>query len=153
MRLVIAAVLFAGSIGCAYAQKTQADPRALEACKAQSGNFVDIADCLPDAHVAVKMLDAFEKLYPPAAAPLKDRCVELNTGNISGAATCVSEAIRSAIGLKASMPEGSSLDDPIFNAVSDEKLETSLLDAEAKAKEDFPDKRIWGGTTYKRYRE
>lgn len=152
MRLVIAVLFLAGGVGCAYAQKNQADPRALEACKAQSGNFVDIADCLPDAHVAVKTLDAFEKLYPPAAAALKDRCIELNKPNISGAATCVSEAIRSAIGLKASMPEGASLDDPIFDAVSDEKLQTSLLDAIAEAQGAFPEQRMWGGNMYMRYR-
>lgn len=151
MRLAIAALVLAGGIECAYAQKNQADPRALEACKAKSGNFVEIADCLPDAHVAVKMLDAFAKLYPPAAAPLKDRCIELNKSDMAGAATCVSEAVRSAIKLKASIPEGSSLDDPVFNAVSDEKLEALLLDAGAKARQVFPEHR-WGITTYMPYR-
>ncbi|MGO4834568.1 hypothetical protein AB4144_20135, partial [Rhizobiaceae sp. 2RAB30] len=111
MKLVIAALAFVSAVGCAYAQKKQVDSRALEACKAETTNFVEVAKCLPDAHVAYRMFDAFEKLYPPAATPLRDRCIELNENKMSGAATCVSEAVSSAVKLKASMPEGASLDD------------------------------------------
>ncbi|CDX62353.1 exported hypothetical protein [Mesorhizobium plurifarium] len=130
----------------------QADPRALKACQKTSKAFTKIAECLPDADVAVRTLDAFSTIYPAEAAPLKDRCTELNADNLSGAAACVTNAIESGLSLRKSLPAGSDLSDPIFAAVADDgrwsKLESAIKDARAA----YPDKMIWGMTLYQPYR-
>lgn len=134
------------------AQAANVDPRALEACKAQSTGFVEIANCLPDADVAIKVLDAFDKIYTPQAAPLKAKCIELNKDDIAAAETCVRTAIQSAVELKASLPEGSSLDDPVFQAVANETLAAELEAARQDARNNFPDKMMWGGAIYHPYK-
>lgn len=127
------------------------DPRAVEDCKKHSETFVQISDCVSDADVAFKTLDAFEAIYPAEAAQLKARCIELNTSGITGAATCVVEAISSAVSLAEALPPGTSLDDPIFNAVSDAKHEEKLKKVIETAREAFG-RRLWGGNAYQPYR-
>lgn len=150
MRALLVLVLMTTSAAAASAGK--ADPRAVEACKAGGATFVQVSDCLPEAHVAVKMLDAFDSIYPAEAKPLKDKCLELNQDNISGAGTCVRQAVEAAVKLKATLPEGSSIDDPIFNAVSATDKQDALSKAMADAKNTFPDRMIWGGGMYHPYK-
>lgn len=131
---------------------SEADPRALEQCKATSPTFVQIAECLPDADVSFKTLDAFASIYPPAAAPLKDKCLELNKDDATGAATCVTAAIKSAIDLRQSLPSGSNIEDPVFNAVSDQSRSQKLDSVIKEARKVYPDKSLWGGNLYQPYR-
>ncbi|RWF43149.1 MAG: hypothetical protein EOS46_25770, partial [Mesorhizobium sp.] len=84
----------------------QADPRALEACQKTSKVFTKIAQCLPDADVAIKTLDAFSAIYPAEASPLRDKCLELNGDNLAGAAACVTNAIKDGLGLRKALPAG-----------------------------------------------
>ncbi len=152
MRTIIAVVVsMIGLANPGQAAEEKADARAVDYCKSTSGTFVAIAKCLPDAHVALKTMDAFETIYPASAQPLRLKCIERNEGNVVGAATCLTEAINAAIGLKASLPKGSNLDDAIFESVSDTTLKTRLDDAEEQAKAVFPNVRVWGGTMYKAY--
>jgi hypothetical protein len=136
----------------AMAETMKADPRAFDACKAQSGTFVQIADCLPEAHVAYKTLDAFDALFPPEAQSLKKKCIELNPKDIVGSASCVTNAIDKAVDLKKSLPDGVSLGDPVFDAVANEDLATKLDNAEKKARATFPKVGFWGGGMYHPYK-
>ncbi len=139
-----------GSTTHAFGQGS-VDPRAVEACQTEGGTFVQISECLPDAHVAVVMLDAFGEIYDDSAAPLAATCRELNK-TIAGAAICVVNAIKSAIELAAVLPEGSELNDPIFEAVRSTEHFEQLESVMADARKVFPDKMYWGGGTYFPYR-
>lgn len=134
------------------AKAVTADERAVEACKKSSNTFVQVADCLPRAHVAYKMIDAFDTIYPAEAAPLKDRCIELNKNDISGAGTCISVAVKKAIELKSSLPENADVGDPIFNAVSNKDGYEKLQNVINAARDDFPEVSIWGGRRYYQYK-
>lgn len=135
-----------------YAQSSKADQRAVDACKAQSPSFVQVADCLPAAHVAFKTLDAFDTIFPAEGHPLKSKCIELNAKNIVGAAICVTNAIDKAVDLKQSLPDGTTLEDPVFEAVSNADLAKKLKDAEKKAQSGFPKQQVWGGGIYYPYK-
>lgn len=149
MRNIIFAFVLAGTFAePGYA--AQADPRAVEVCKKESTTFVEIAKCLPQADVSIRTLDAFDQLYPEAARPLKQKCLELNKDSIAAAATCVDEAVKSAIELKASLPSGTSLDDKIFEAVSDAKLADKFEAAQEKARARYPGQ-MFGGLIYHKY--
>jgi hypothetical protein len=123
----------------------------LEACQSESQNFVEISECLPAAHVAIVVLDTFEVISPADAFPLKTRCQELNT-RVEAAASCVLDAVEAAISLKASLPPGASLDDPIFNATSNEHLLAELTVAKKEAEETFPAKTVWASGMFYPYR-
>ena len=150
-KLVAIAVISLGVALPATAQDTSVDPRAVEACQASGGTFVQINDCLPDAHVAVVGMDAFDDLYPPEAAAIKIRCSELNE-NVAAAFLCLTSAIDAAVELSAKLPAGSSLGDPIFDSVKSTDLKDALRDRTMKARELFPEKRIWGGGIYYPYK-
>jgi hypothetical protein len=152
MLKLASALIIVVALASPISAQTKADPRAVDACKARSPTFVQVADCLPAAHVAIKTLDAFDSIYPATAQPLKAKCVERNPGNISGAWICVTEAVDKAVSLKQSLPAGASLDDPIFAAVANEDLAKKLQEAEKKAKSDFPKQTIWGGSMYFPYK-
>lgn len=129
-----------------------ADLRAVEACKANSPTFAQVASCLPMAHVGVVALDAFDDIYPDAALPLKARCIELNSGNPAGALACVTNAIEAAIQLERALPAGATLDDPIFLAVSSADHRDRLRAVMEAARAPFPDPLLWRGTEYQPYR-
>jgi hypothetical protein len=151
---VILAAILAICIAPATAQSNapaRADPRAVESCKASSSTFVQLESCLPDAHVAFRTLDAFSEIYPPDAATLKTRCIELND-DVVGALACVTTAIEAAIRLKQSLPDGSALDDAVFHAVAEPALLVRLEQVEKEAKAAFPEKRMWGGGMYRQYK-
>jgi len=97
-------------------------------------------------------MDAFDRIYPEEAAPLRSKCLELNSHDFTPGATCVYEAVRDAVDLKRSLPKGASIDDPVFSAVSDPVKKSQLDKAREEAMKAFPEKRYWGGTTYQRYR-
>lgn len=139
-------------VSAAHGSEGHADPRAIEACRASSATFVQVNECLPDAHVAFVVLDRFDDIYPPEAWPLKGKCIELNDANIAGALVCVTQALKAAAELKAAMPEGSSLDDPIFNAAMEDAHRKSLLTEIDTARKMFPERHVWGGTRYIPYR-
>lgn len=151
LMLLTAAMCIFGASSMNAAAQSNVDPRAVEACQAEGGTFVQISDCLPAAHVAVKTLDAFDQIYGSQAAVIPAKCRELNK-TISGVATCVVNAVESAIDLAAMLPTGTSLDDPIFDAVksADElaRLQTSIQEA----RDTFPDQTFWGGGVYYPYR-
>lgn len=150
-KLLTAAALALASLSSSSAF-AEADQRAVEACKAGGKAFTEIATCLPDADVAIKTLDAFSEIYPAEAAPLKTRCEELNPKDISAASTCVTSAIKSAMELKAALPSGTSIGDPIFDAVSDQERSDRLKEVVQKARSAYPDKMIWGGGLYHPYK-
>lgn len=150
-KLVAVVVIGLGVAVPATAQDASVDPRAIEACQASGGTFVQINDCLPDAHVAVIGMDAFGEIYPPEAETIKVRCSELNE-TIAGAFLCVTSAIDAAVELSAKLPAGSSLGDPVFDAVKSADLKSALRDRTMKARELFPEKRIWGGGIYYPYK-
>lgn len=149
-KLVAVAVIGLGAAMPATAQDPGVDKRAVEACQALGGTFVQINDCLPDAHVAVVGLDAFDELYPPEAVTIKATCAELNEA-VAAAFLCLTSAIDAAVELAAKLPEGSSLGDPVFDAVKSADLKAALRERMLKARESFPEKRIWGGGIYKPY--
>lgn len=130
----------------------ETDPRAVEECKVTSATFVQISECVPIAHVAFRTMDAFQAIYPQEAQPLADRCRELNSDRIVGTEACVRTAIDAAVQLQASMPAGSAIEDPIFNAVRSDELRRKLSAEIQKARSDFPDIRLWGGGSYQPYR-
>lgn len=135
-----------------YTLAAEADLRALESCKKTSKVFTEIAKCLPDADVAVAVLDEFDRVFDTAAIPLKTKCIELNEDDVSGASTCVLNAIKDAVSLKLAMPKGSDIGDPIFDAVSNEALLQKLRDTENAARKKYPEVRLWGGGMYMPYR-
>jgi len=149
--LLFLPILLITATAAATAQTATVDPRALEACQIESSNFVDIRSCLPDAHVAVKALDAFSTIYPSEAQQIRERCLELND-QVAGAMTCTVQAVKSAVELAALLPEGSALNDAVFEGARDPdhlvKLEAVIDEARAL----FPEKRMWGGGIYRQYR-
>lgn len=152
MRLAIGAILIVSLAAPAHAQSEKADPRAVDFCRSKASTFVAIAECLPNAHVAFKTLDAFESTYPQSAQPLRSTCAANNEGDVVGASICVVEAIDAAINLKKTLPDGTSLNDPIFDSVLDVTLQERLLEAQEAAKATFPDVRLWGGGLYHPYK-
>lgn len=130
----------------------QADIRAVESCKQSSATFVQIADCLPDAHVAFKVIDAFAEIYTSEASILKDRCIELNKKDIGAAASCINNAVKKAVELKSSLPSGTDIGDPLFDAVSSKEKFDKLQEATKIARAAFPDKSLWGGGSYYPYK-
>jgi hypothetical protein len=150
MRNIVFAFILAG-IFSEPSHAAQADPRAVEVCKKESPTFVQVAKCLPQADVSIRTLDAFDQLYPEAAKPLKQKCLELNKDSIAAAATCVDEAVESAVKLKSSLPEGTSLDDKVFEAVSDAKLAEKFEAEQEKARDRYPGE-MFGGLMYRAYR-
>lgn len=152
IRLIFTALLVAGAtVAPSPAQEVTADPRAMSSCQEAGGTFVQINSCLPDMHVAYVGLDAFQELYPPDAQPLRIRCAELNKA-ATGAFICVENAIESAIDLAKVMPKGSSLGDPVFDALTDSNLLSALEERTDQARALFPDKMVWGGGTYFPYK-
>ncbi|RVC41666.1 hypothetical protein EN781_25210 [Mesorhizobium sp. M4A.F.Ca.ET.090.04.2.1] len=102
--------------------------------------------------MAVRTLDAFSTIYPLEASPLKDRCIELNSDNLTGAAACVTNAIKDGLSLRKSLPAGSDLSDPIFAAVADDDRWSKLESAINSARAAYRDQTIWGMTLYQPYR-
>lgn len=151
-RFLILASLALAPMSTAAAQGEKADPRAVEYCKAKSKTFVAVAACLPDAHVSIVTLDAFEKIYPAEAHPIKTKCLDLNKGDVVGGATCVTAAVEAAIGLKKTLPDGADLGDAVYTAVAKEDLGERLNQAEKSARSVFPDKMFWGGGRYIPYK-
>ncbi|MEH3108889.1 MAG: hypothetical protein PGN22_02160 [Agrobacterium cavarae] len=145
-------IVSALATGLAFDVYAQADSRAVDACKAGGKAFTEIAACLPEADVAFRTLDAFSAIYPKEAEPLKNKCLELNTGNIVGASTCVKEAIKASLALKDSLPAGQSIDDPIFLSVAVLDLSNKLEIEVKKARGRYPDKMLWGGSMYHAYK-
>lgn len=150
-KILIAVALLGASAMPAASQETGVDPRAVEACQQEGGTFVQINECLPNAHVAIVALDAFDEIYPAEAAPIKTKCHELND-RVAGAFTCVRSAIQSAIDLAKLLPAGTTLDDPIFASVSSPDDLAALTSHIDEAKKVFPDKMYWGGEVYYPYR-
>lgn len=150
MRTLLAGLALVISGSSAAAQS--ADIRALEACQARSAAFTEIAECLPEADVAVRALDTFDEIYPAEAMPLKEVCLDRNGENIAGALACVRRAVEQAIELQRSLPEGANLNDPVFEAVSDQSLGNRLFEAISQARSRYPERRIWGASTYYPYR-
>ncbi|RUX08202.1 MAG: hypothetical protein EOS71_00570 [Mesorhizobium sp.] len=148
MKAIVVGLVLAATHGAVAAE---ADPRALAYCKKTSKAFTEIAQCLPDADVAVRVLDDFDRIFSGDAVSLKAKCIELNGDDINGASVCVINAVKDAVTLKSSLPKGASLDDPIFNAVADEKAYKQLIEAQDKAQKRYPEKRIWGGSLYQPY--
>lgn len=144
---VVAAGLAPAPVGAG-----EADPRAIAACKSQSKTFVQLSECLPNAHVGIKLLDAFDRVYTSDAAHLKNTCIELNNDDASASATCVINAIEAALRLQAALPQGSTLDDPVFAAVADTGKFEKLKSERDIARQVFPDQRVWGGGTYHPYK-
>lgn len=143
--IIIAAIAASGAIGSATAQEAsgKADPRAVDECMKDGAAFTTIAQCLPSAHAAFAMFDAFDEIYSAEAQPLKERCIELNDGvgindGIIGAPICIEKAIEDALSLVSSLPEGLTLPDPIFNAVSDRSQFDELIRRTDEAKAVFP---------------
>lgn len=135
----------------APAMAVEADQRAVDACKRQSDNFVQISRCLPEAHVAVRVLGAFDEIYDEAARPVKSKCLERNADSIAGAYACVIEAVKAANRLRSALPEGEALDDAVFSAVADQQRFDRLMAVRDAARLDFPDQRVWGAVTYSPY--
>lgn len=150
MRKLLAVAALALTASASSAQEA-ADPRAVSSCQADGATFVQIAECIPDAHVAVKTLDAFDTLYSEQAAPLKTRCLELNEEKPAPSAVCVTSAISASLDLAKTLPEGTDLGDPVFDAVNDPVTFSSLQAEAAEARKLFPDKTFWGGTLYQKY--
>jgi hypothetical protein len=151
MRLFVAsAVLLAAGLVPAFAQGPEVDPRAFNACQEESENFTEIPECLRFAHVAVTSLDAFEEIYGPEAQPLKARCIEINP-TVQGAYSCVIDAAYSAVEVAQNMPAGTTIDDPIFEAVRDPEAYQRLRQVEADQKALWPNAG-WGGMPYFPYR-
>ncbi len=149
-----ALVLASGALALAAgAQETpKVDPRAVDECNGRGGGYVEIKDCLPDVHVGYAIIDAFHNTFGTHGYPVKDRCLELNDNQSDKAGLCISEALRDAVELKAQLPEGATIDDPLFAVMADAaKLE--IIDAAViEARKAFPGKRFWGGGFYKPYR-
>lgn len=150
MRVVVSGMILIASATMAVAQR--ADPRALEFCQATSSAFTQIADCLPEADVAVRALDAFPTIFPPEAEPLRERCEELNGNNIAGALVCVRRAAEQAVELRQSLPEDAELNDPVFDAVADAELVERFHVEISEARSRYPERRMWGATHYHSYR-
>lgn len=151
MRHFLAAALFLAASSIPTAAQTAVDPRAVQACQQEGGTFVQINECLPEAHVAVVALDAFDAIYPAEAAPVKAKCLELND-RMAAAGTCIRNAIQSAIDLAKVLPTGTELDDPIFAAIASPDDQSALNERIDDAKRLFPDKMFWGGGMYHPYR-
>lgn len=149
MRLLVGAAALLLSAGAFAAE---ADPRAVEACQKTSKAFTEIAKCVPNADVAFAVIDEFDRAYELEATPLKAKCIELNGDDISGASICLLNAIKDAVSLKASLPAGMDLDDPVFNAVADETRRERLLAVQEAARGKYPDVIVWGGGIYMPYR-
>lgn len=155
MRRLISIAALSVLAGSAAAQDaaTTADPRAFEYCRAEHEAFTKVADCLPEAHVAILAMDAFRSIYPAEATSLADRCEELNDHNPVGAFDCVEYAIKDAISLAAQLPAGADMGDPVFDAiVANPDLLQQVLDVSKEARSIAPDGMIWGGNVYIPYR-
>jgi hypothetical protein len=137
--------------GMAFGQdgSAVADPRAIEFCDSIADS-VPVSECLPDAHVAVRLLDGFDALYPPEAQPLRAWCNERNE-NPNSAGLCVLTAIESAVEQWRNLEEGLNLDDPVLAAVSDPALLDELQAIQLEARAAFPDRTLWGGGMYVPY--
>lgn len=142
------AVAITASTGMASGQE-QADPRAIAFCDTIVAT-VPVAECLPDAHVAVKVFDAFDELYPAAAQPVRVQCGERNE-NPNSSALCVIVAIETAIAQAEGLPAGAHLDDPALAAISDPALFAQLQVIQKDARTLFPDRQFWGGGMYLPY--
>jgi hypothetical protein len=134
----------------AMAADEKVDPRAVTECTARGGSFVQIKQCLPEVHVGVKVIDAFAATFEGKGLELSERCVALNSGKSEDAATCVTEALRAARELKAQLPEGSTIPDPLFAVLADEKKIDAVFAAEKAAREMFG-QRLWGGKMYRAF--
>jgi hypothetical protein len=136
--------LVAGLVPYLAVAQEGADPRALDACRATSETFVQIEECLPEAHVGFKVIDKFKEIYPAEALPLAAKCGELND-RPAAVAACITNAIEAALSLSASLPAGSSLNDPVFDSVNSPELLDQLQAAIEEARSEFPNRRAWGG--------
>ncbi|PTX45641.1 hypothetical protein IQ03_04549 [Gemmobacter caeni] len=125
----------------------KADPRAVAACQKEATGFMEVAACLPHAHVAVLTLDAFSRIYPPEAFELKETCLRINK-TLAGGATCVTAAISTAVTLQSHLPDGTDLDDPLFSSISSPQDESKLNAEISDARRDFPDQPLWGLIRY-----
>lgn len=127
------------------------DPRAVAECNARGGGYVKIKDCLPDVHVGYAVVDAFHNAFGEPGYPIKDRCIELNEAMTEKSATCMQEAVRAAVELKAQIPDGAIIDDPLFAVMADAAKLEIINAAETEARKAFPDQTYWGGGFYKPY--
>ncbi len=153
MKFQLFAIVFVALSSVPAMSAQEADPRAIKTCKTPDTAFTKIADCIAGAHVAFKTLDAFDNIYPAEAQPLKHKCIELNKDNISGAESCILEAIKTAVKLKAALPAEENLGDPIFDAVCDEDKYTNLRETASKARQESPYKGgMKIGSTYYPYK-
>ena len=126
----------------------KADPRAVAECSERHESFTQVERCLPDVHVGYIVLDAIADTYGPVGEQLSARCLELNDNKTDRASVCAGNAIEAAIRLAAKLPEGTSIDDPLFDALKDPVAYAEIQPAYEAAKEVFPEKRVWGGTMY-----
>lgn len=125
-----------------------ADPRAVAECTRLNATIVSINDCLPDAHVAVIVIDKLGEVYGDAGKSLMKQCLERNHGNMVGGKTCATEAIRAAVALAAKLPAGSVIPDPLYEGLR-KPGDLAVLDAAEKAaQKTFPEKGLWGFTMY-----
>ena len=147
--VVLAGFMAAPALG--QEDSTKATVEAVEACKAISSTFTEVSECLPGMDVALASLAAFSEIYPAAAQPLKDRCLELNEHQI-GADSCVRKAIESALSLSDAMPDGSALDDPLFESIKSKADFERLEAARSEAKAKFPPNSGSGFVMYQPYR-
>lgn len=141
-----AAVLLTITAGHSVAQESggKADPRAVAACQTDGAAFTTISKCVPAAHIAFALFDAFDEIYPPEAAPLKERCIQLNDGKgmndgVIGAPICIQKAIEDALSLSSALPAGSEIADPVFLALSDQGDFEELLKRRDEARRVFPE--------------
>jgi hypothetical protein len=136
----------------AAAASDKADPRAVVECSKGEVTFVQINECLPDGHVAFATTDAVAKAFGASGSELLSGCRKLNDGEI-GAAICARSAIQSAISLREKLPENSTINDPLFEALADVAKFGEVKKAEEAAKALFPDKMLWVGGLYHPYRK
>ena len=140
-RTALALCLIPTALVAAPAQaEMTVDPRAVAECQAADPGFVAIEKCLPATHLGILMLDRIAKPYAfgPAGQDLASRCLGRNEGNSAKAWVCASEAIGAAQRLAAMLPSGTTLDDPLYAALSDPEAFAQVNAAEADLKATLP---------------
>ncbi len=147
-----AGIMLSVNVAAAEEARPKIDPRAVAECNARGGGYVAIKDCLPDVHVGYAVVDAFHNAFGEAGYPVKDRCLELNDKMTDKSATCMREAVKDAVELKAQLPDGATIDDPMFAVMADPAKLAAVDAAESEARKAFPEKTFWGGGFYKPYK-
>lgn len=152
LKVVFAAVGVLLSLDASAEEATpKVDPRAVVECNARGGGYVAIKDCLPNVHVGYAIIDTFHNAFGEVGYPVKDRCLELNDKMTDKGGVCMREAVSAAVELKAQLPEGAAIDDPLFAVMADPAKLEMIDAAKIEARKAFPDKTYWGATFYKPY--